>query len=95
MNKSDYERVEDLMRQRDNYVLIANKAYADTMRGLADEVPGLLAEVRRLEAERDLLRATLLNLYDATANCTKHACVGLRNGISASEAYTVLHGRAE
>lgn len=63
MNKSDYERVEDLMRQRDNYLLITPKAYADTLLGLADEVPGLLEEVRRLEADRDLLKTTLSAAY--------------------------------
>lgn len=64
MNQEDIRRVEGLMGNRDHHLLNTEQFNHHNLLGLADEVPGLLAEVRRLQAENDKMKDALGKVHD-------------------------------
>jgi len=51
MNDKDVERIETLMRRRDHSDLLKDLALKSLLMELADEVPGMLTEIKRLRKE--------------------------------------------
>jgi hypothetical protein len=74
MDQKEIERLERLMTERDHSYLFSGDAKRLTLHGLADAVPNLLAEVRRLELQVHELQTENVKLRNALKGFVDEEC---------------------
>lgn len=82
MNEADLTRCEKLMTERDHASVLRPADALLTRAALADEVPGLVAEVRRLNLQVDAWRKAVLMFRVSSHSQVQNALDGIEQEVS-------------